>query len=227
MSLRTPAALAATPPDTFKRERCRSSHRVLWAVNLLAGAVGPRCVRKKALHAIAAGERTHKTPAERIGVSRQTIGAIEAGNHSPSLQVVLRISRAPGKGSMKSLNASRASGEFVAGQGSRPRSAGAGRGGSKNPPSRTTRWFVKQSAGDGVTESRSKRCRLVAVRVPAGRITGESVSSGADDELTKSCECHDRPTPQLLRLCVEALADGGLPRRGREPTAPARVKLMA
>ena len=38
-----------------------------------------------------AGEMTQKELADRVGVTRQTIHAIEAGKYSPSLEVAFRI----------------------------------------------------------------------------------------------------------------------------------------
>jgi putative transcriptional regulator len=38
-----------------------------------------------------AGEMTQQDLAERIGVTRQTVGAIEGGKYSPSLEVAFRI----------------------------------------------------------------------------------------------------------------------------------------
>jgi len=40
-----------------------------------------------------AGEMTQATLAERVGVTRQTIVAIEQGRYSPSLEVAFRIAR--------------------------------------------------------------------------------------------------------------------------------------
>ncbi len=37
------------------------------------------------------GEMTQQELAERIGVTRQTVGAIEGGKYSPSLEVAFRI----------------------------------------------------------------------------------------------------------------------------------------
>ncbi len=45
----------------------------------------------------AAGEMTQQALADRVGVSRQTINAIEAAKYSPSLEVAFRISRTLGK----------------------------------------------------------------------------------------------------------------------------------
>ncbi|MBW8815084.1 MAG: helix-turn-helix transcriptional regulator [Caulobacterales bacterium] len=39
------------------------------------------------------GEMTQSDLAERIGMTRQTIAAIEAGKYSPSLEAAFRISR--------------------------------------------------------------------------------------------------------------------------------------
>ncbi|QOJ01119.1 MAG: helix-turn-helix transcriptional regulator [Phycisphaeraceae bacterium] len=44
-----------------------------------------------------AGEMTQQALADRVGVSRQTINAIEAARYSPSLEVAFRIARAFGK----------------------------------------------------------------------------------------------------------------------------------
>lgn len=43
-----------------------------------------------------AGEMTQAALAERVGVTRQTIVAIEQGRYSPSLEVAFRIARAFG-----------------------------------------------------------------------------------------------------------------------------------
>ena len=45
----------------------------------------------------AADEMTQQTLADRVGVSRQTINAIEAAKYSPSLDVAFRIARTFGK----------------------------------------------------------------------------------------------------------------------------------
>lgn len=45
----------------------------------------------------AAGEMTQQELADRVGVSRQTINAIEAAKYSPSLEVAFRIARAFGR----------------------------------------------------------------------------------------------------------------------------------
>ena len=39
------------------------------------------------------GEMTQSELAERIGMSRQTVAAIEAGKYSPSLEAAFRVSR--------------------------------------------------------------------------------------------------------------------------------------
>lgn len=44
-----------------------------------------------------AGEMTQAELGERIGVTRQTIAAIEAGKYSPSLEAAFRIARVFGK----------------------------------------------------------------------------------------------------------------------------------
>lgn len=44
-----------------------------------------------------AGEMTQQTLADRIGVSRQTLNAIEGGKYSPSLEVAFKIALALGK----------------------------------------------------------------------------------------------------------------------------------
>lgn len=44
-----------------------------------------------------AGEMTQQQLADQVGVSRQTINAIEAAKYSPSLEVAFRIARAFGK----------------------------------------------------------------------------------------------------------------------------------
>jgi putative transcriptional regulator len=43
------------------------------------------------------GEMTQQQLADRIGVTRQTVNAIEAGKYSPSLEVAFRIARVFGK----------------------------------------------------------------------------------------------------------------------------------
>jgi len=43
-------------------------------------------------------EMTQQDLADRIGVTRQTVNAIEAGKYSPSLEVAFRISRVFGLG---------------------------------------------------------------------------------------------------------------------------------
>lgn len=45
----------------------------------------------------AASEMTQQELAEKVGVSRQTINAIEGGKYSPSLEVAFQIARAFGK----------------------------------------------------------------------------------------------------------------------------------
>jgi putative transcriptional regulator len=45
----------------------------------------------------AAREMTQQDLADRVGVSRQTINAIEGGKYFPSLEVAFRIARAFGK----------------------------------------------------------------------------------------------------------------------------------
>ncbi|AJA07624.1 hypothetical protein SKP52_03475 [Sphingopyxis fribergensis] len=44
-----------------------------------------------------AGEMTQGDLGDRVGVTRQTIAAIEQGKYSPSLEVAFRIARAFGK----------------------------------------------------------------------------------------------------------------------------------
>jgi len=44
------------------------------------------------------GEMTQQALAERVGVTRQTINAIELGKYSPSLEVAFRIARVFGVG---------------------------------------------------------------------------------------------------------------------------------
>jgi putative transcriptional regulator len=44
-----------------------------------------------------AGQMTQQALADRIGVSRQTLNAIEGGKYSPSLEVAFRIARVFGK----------------------------------------------------------------------------------------------------------------------------------
>lgn len=48
------------------------------------------CIRMQRL---VAGEMTQQELADRIGVSRQTLNAIEGGKYSPSLEVAFRIAR--------------------------------------------------------------------------------------------------------------------------------------
>lgn len=43
------------------------------------------------------GEMTQQELAERIGVTRQTVNAIEGGKYSPSLEVAFRIARVFGQ----------------------------------------------------------------------------------------------------------------------------------
>jgi len=45
----------------------------------------------------AADEMTQQALADRVGVSRQTINAIEAAKYAPSLEVAFRIARVLGK----------------------------------------------------------------------------------------------------------------------------------
>lgn len=45
----------------------------------------------------AAGEMTQQELADRVGVSRQTVNAIEGGRYSPSLEVAFLVARAFGK----------------------------------------------------------------------------------------------------------------------------------
>ena len=44
-----------------------------------------------------AGEMTQKALAERVGVTRQTIHALEAGKYTPTLDLAFRIARAFGR----------------------------------------------------------------------------------------------------------------------------------
>lgn len=44
------------------------------------------------------GEMTQQQLAEQVGVTRQTIIAIESGRYAPSLEVAFKIARAFGKG---------------------------------------------------------------------------------------------------------------------------------
>jgi len=44
-----------------------------------------------------AGEMTQRALAERVGVSRQTINAVEAAKYAPSLEVAFRIARVFGR----------------------------------------------------------------------------------------------------------------------------------
>ena len=43
------------------------------------------------------GEMTQQELADRIGVTRQTVNAIEGGKYSPSLEVAFRVARVFGK----------------------------------------------------------------------------------------------------------------------------------
>ena len=43
------------------------------------------------------GEMTQQALADRIGVSRQTVNAIEGGKYSPSLEVAFRVARVFGE----------------------------------------------------------------------------------------------------------------------------------
>ena len=45
-------------------------------------------------HRFIRGEMSQSTLAERVGVSRQTIVAIERGNYNPSVSLALRLARA-------------------------------------------------------------------------------------------------------------------------------------
>ena len=47
---------------------------------------------------LAADEMTQQALAERVGVSRQTLNAVETGRYAPSLEVAFRIARVFGKG---------------------------------------------------------------------------------------------------------------------------------
>ncbi|MFG0274306.1 MAG: helix-turn-helix transcriptional regulator [Phycisphaerales bacterium] len=49
------------------------------------------------MHRFVAGEMTQQDLADRIGVSRQTLNAIEGGKYAPSLEVAFRIARVFGK----------------------------------------------------------------------------------------------------------------------------------
>jgi putative transcriptional regulator len=44
-----------------------------------------------------AGEMTQEALAERVGITRQTVIALEAGRYAPSLELAFRIARAFGK----------------------------------------------------------------------------------------------------------------------------------
>jgi putative transcriptional regulator len=44
------------------------------------------------------GEMTQQELADRIGMTRQTVAAIEQGKYSPSLEAAFRIARAFGRG---------------------------------------------------------------------------------------------------------------------------------
>ncbi|MBC7772641.1 MAG: helix-turn-helix transcriptional regulator [Pyrinomonadaceae bacterium] len=44
-----------------------------------------------------AGEMTQQDLADRVGVSRQTLNAIEGGKYSPSLEVAFKVARVFGK----------------------------------------------------------------------------------------------------------------------------------
>ena len=52
-----------------------------------------RIVNHVRLQRFLAGEMTQAELGERIGVTRQTIAAIEAGKYSPSLEAAFRIAR--------------------------------------------------------------------------------------------------------------------------------------
>lgn len=45
----------------------------------------------------ARGEMTQQELADKVGVSRQTVNAIEGGKYSPSLEVAFKIARVLGK----------------------------------------------------------------------------------------------------------------------------------
>ena len=53
------------------------------------------CIRKLRFEH---GEMTQQELAERVGVTRQTVNAIELGKYSPSLEVAFRIARVFGRG---------------------------------------------------------------------------------------------------------------------------------
>ena len=51
----------------------------------------PRVTNQVRLLRFMAGEMTQRELGDRIGVTRQTVAAIEAGRYSPSLEVAFRI----------------------------------------------------------------------------------------------------------------------------------------
>ena len=57
----------------------------------------PRIVNEVRLLRFLAGEMTQAELGARIGVTRQTVAAIEAGRYSPSLEAAFRIARVFGK----------------------------------------------------------------------------------------------------------------------------------
>lgn len=61
----------------------------------MVGPGGPVRNRIRALR-FQHGEMTQQLLADRVGVTRQTINAIEGGKYSPSLDVAFRIARAFG-----------------------------------------------------------------------------------------------------------------------------------
>ena len=56
----------------------------------MAATVVTNCIRRLRFEH---GEMTQQQLAERIGVTRQTVNAIEAGKYSPSLEVAFRIAQ--------------------------------------------------------------------------------------------------------------------------------------
>jgi putative transcriptional regulator len=57
----------------------------------------PRITNQIRMLRFLAGEMTQGDLGERIGVTRQTIAAIEAGKYSPSLEAAFRIAQVFGK----------------------------------------------------------------------------------------------------------------------------------
>lgn len=70
--------------------------RSFWAIAGVRMAK-PRIVNKVRLLRFMAGEMTQAELGERIGLTRQTVAAIEAGRYSPSLEAAFRIAQVFGK----------------------------------------------------------------------------------------------------------------------------------